>query len=100
MATTIGVVATDAQLSKAQARRLAQVAHDGLARTINPVHTMWDGDTLFALGTGRAGVTGNMMALSVLAAQVVEAAVLRAILKARAIGGAGVPSLPTASDLA
>ncbi len=100
MATTIGVVATDAQLTKAQARRLAQVAHDGLARSINPVHTMWDGDTLFALATGKAAVTGNMMTLSVLAAQVVEAAVLRAVLKARAVAGAGVPNLPAAADLA
>ena len=50
--TTIGVVATDAVISKTQAHRLAVVAHDGLARCINPVHTPLDGDTLFALGTG------------------------------------------------
>lgn len=100
MATTIGVIATDAQLTKAQARRLAQVAQDGLARTINPVHTMWDGDTVFALGTGRAGVTGNMMALSVMAAEVMAAAVLRAVLKARAVSGVGVPALPTAGEMA
>ncbi len=99
MATTIGVIATDAQLTKAQARRLAQVAHDGLARTINPVHTMWDGDTIFALGTGRSGLPGNMMALSIMAAEVMAAAVLRAVLKARAVSGVGVPVLPTASDL-
>ena len=53
--TTIGVIATDAVLTKAQAHRLALVAHDGLARSINPVHTLSDGDTLFALGTGKAG---------------------------------------------
>lgn len=99
MATTIGLVATDAQLTKAQARRLATVAHDGLARTINPVHTMWDGDCLFALATGRAGLPGNMMALSVLAAEVMAAAVLRAVLKARAVSGAGVPGLPAAMEL-
>jgi L-aminopeptidase/D-esterase-like protein len=98
MATTIGVIATDAQLSKAQARRLAQVAHDGLARTINPVHTMWDGDTIFALSTGKAALPGNMMALSVMAAEVMAAAVLRAVLKARAVSGAGVPVLPAAGD--
>ncbi|MFS2056144.1 P1 family peptidase, partial [Variovorax sp. CT11-76] len=46
--TTIGVIATDAVLTKVQANRLATVAHDGLARAINPVHTMSDGDTLFA----------------------------------------------------
>src|SRR4051812_21568939 len=50
--TTIGVLATDAVLSKAQAGRLATVGHDGLARATNPAHTMFDGDTLFALATG------------------------------------------------
>ena len=50
--TTIGVIATDAILTTAQAHRLAQVAHDGLARSINPVHTLSDGDALFTLGTG------------------------------------------------
>jgi L-aminopeptidase/D-esterase-like protein len=99
MATTIGVVATDATLTKAQARRLAQVAHDGLARTINPVHTMWDGDTIFALATGKSGQAGNMTVLSVMAAEAMAAAVLRAVLHARAIAGPGVPVLPTASEL-
>ncbi len=99
MATTIGVVATDATLTKAQARKLAQMAHDGLARTIDPVHTMWDGDTVFALATGRAGVPGNMMALGTMSARVMAAAVLRAVGAARAVSGAGVPVLPTASEL-
>jgi L-aminopeptidase/D-esterase-like protein len=99
MATTIGVVATDATLTKAQARKLAQMAHDGLARTIDPVHTMWDGDTVFALATGRAGVSGNMMALGTMSARVMAAAVLRAVRAARAVSGAGVPPLPTAADL-
>jgi L-aminopeptidase/D-esterase-like protein len=48
-------IATDAVLTKAQAQRLATVGHDGLARSINPAHTMFDGDTLFALGTGASG---------------------------------------------
>ncbi len=99
MATTIGVVATDAQLTKPQARRLAQVAHDGLARTINPVHTMSDGDTLFALATGKSGLPGHMTVLSVMAAEAVAAAVLRAVLKARTVSGPGVPPLPTAAEL-
>ncbi len=99
MATTIGVVATDATLTKAQARKLAQMAHDGLARTIDPVHTMWDGDTVFAVATGRAGVPGNMMALGTMSARVMAAAVLRAVGAARAVSGAGVPVLPTASEL-
>jgi L-aminopeptidase/D-esterase-like protein len=51
--TTIGVVATDAILTKAQAQKVAQMAHDGLARSIRPAHTMFDGDTIFCLATGR-----------------------------------------------
>ena len=51
--TTIGVVATDAALTKAQAKKLAQMAQDGLARAIRPAHTMFDGDTIFCLGTGK-----------------------------------------------
>jgi L-aminopeptidase/D-esterase-like protein len=50
--TTIAVVATNAKLTKAQAKKIAEMAHDGLARAIRPVHTMYDGDTIFALGTG------------------------------------------------
>src|SRR6185503_21260854 len=53
-ATTIGVVATDVVLTKTQASKVAQMAHDGLAGTINPVHTAYDGDTIFALATGKA----------------------------------------------
>lgn len=100
MATTIGVVATDAALTKAQARRLAQVSHDGLARTIEPAHTMWDGDAMFALATGKSGLPGNMMALSVLAARVAAAAVLRAVLNAKGVGGPGLPAIPAAAELA
>jgi L-aminopeptidase/D-esterase-like protein len=51
--TTIGVVATDAILTKAQAQKIAQMAHDGLARAIRPAHTMFDGDTIFCLATGK-----------------------------------------------
>ena len=51
--TTIGVVATDAALTKAQARKIAQMAHDGMARAIRPSHTMFDGDTIFCLATGK-----------------------------------------------
>ena len=99
MATTIGLVATDAVLTKAQAQKLAQMAHDGLARAIDPIHTMWDGDTMFALGTGKSGLPGNMMALGAIAAQVTTAAVLRAVLNAKAVSGPGVPAMPTAADL-
>ncbi|MGY6272550.1 P1 family peptidase [Achromobacter denitrificans] len=86
-ATTIGVVATDAQLTKAQAQKIAGMAHDGLARTINPIHTMLDGDTLFALGTGASGKTANVMLLGVMAAEAMAIAVQRAVLSARALEG-------------
>ena len=96
--TTIGVVATDATLTKAQATRLACMAHDGLARTINPVHTLSDGDTLFVLGTGRAGAGPGMMVLGTLAAEVTALAVLRAIRAARGLTIGGL-HLPAAHDL-
>ena len=99
MATTIGVLATDAVLTKAQARKLAQIAHDGLARTIEPAHTLWDGDTIFTLATGRSSLPGNMLTLGTMAARVTAAAVLRAVLAAKTLGGPGLPTLPAASDL-
>jgi L-aminopeptidase/D-esterase-like protein len=95
--TTIGVVATDAILTKAQAHRLAQVSHDGLARAINPVHTLLDGDTLFAMGTGQAGRTASMLMLSTLAAEVTAQAVVRAVLAARSFGWNGM-NWPAAND--
>lgn len=95
MATTIGCVATDARLTKAQACKLAQMAHDGLARSIDPVHTMFDGDTLFALATGRSGRAGNLSALGAIAAAVVAAAVLRAVREAR-----GLPGIVSVRDMA
>ena len=77
--TTIGVIATDAVLSKAQAQRLARVGHDGLARTINPVHTPLDGDTLFALATGTQPAPADMLLLSVMAAEATARATLNAV---------------------
>lgn len=96
--TTLGVVATDAVLTKAQAHRLAQVAHDGLARAINPVHTMSDGDTMFAMGTGKSGQPAAMMQLATLAAEVTARAVVRAILAARCIS-VGNQHWPAACDI-
>jgi L-aminopeptidase/D-esterase-like protein len=96
--TTIGVIATDAVITKAQASRLATVGHDGLARSINPVHTLSDGDTLFALGTGRAGKELGMMALATMAAEVTALAVLQAVRAARALQ-LGALHLPAAADL-
>jgi len=93
-ATTIGVIATDAQLDKAQCRNLAGMAHDGLARCINPAHTPHDGDTLFALATGGSGEAGNLTLIGALAAEVTTRAVISAIHHA-----AGLPGLPAARDL-
>jgi L-aminopeptidase/D-esterase-like protein len=97
--TTIGVIATDAVLTKVQAGRLATMGHDGLARTINPVHTLSDGDALFALATGAAGRTLGMMTLGTMAAEACALAVVRAIRAARAVT-VGDLHLPAAADLA
>jgi L-aminopeptidase/D-esterase-like protein len=99
-ATTIGVVATDAALTKAQANKLAQMAHDGLARSINPVHTLADGDTLFALATGHSGEAPSLTLLGAVAAEVTALAVLRAVMQAQSLGGPGLPTLPSARDMA
>jgi L-aminopeptidase/D-esterase-like protein len=95
--TTIGVIATDAVITKAQASRLATVAHDGLARSINPVHTMSDGDTLFALGTGRADKSLGQLVLGTMAAEATALAVVRAVRAAQALT-IGKLRLPSAAD--
>jgi L-aminopeptidase/D-esterase-like protein len=92
--TTIGVVATNARLSKPQASQVASMAHDGLARSIVPVHTPWDGDTLFALSTGQIEMEEATLEVGALAAEVVARAVLRAAWQAT-----GLPGLPAARDL-
>ena len=79
--TTIGIIATDVALSKAQANRLASVAHDGLALSIRPAHTMHDGDTLFALSTGDKPC--DSVILHTMAVEVVWRAVVNAALCAR-----------------
>ncbi len=94
MSTTIGVIATDAQLDKAQCRKLASMAHDGLARCINPIHTPYDGDTLFALATGASGQAGSLTLIGALAAEVTARAVISAIHHAT-----GLPGWPAARDL-
>jgi L-aminopeptidase/D-esterase-like protein len=105
--TTIGVLVTDALLTKTQVSRLAQVAHDGLARTIRPVHTSMDGDTLFAAATGsidprvQQAIAPDRLALllSVMATEATSRAVLRAI---RAADGLRLEDLwlPSWRDLA
>jgi L-aminopeptidase/D-esterase-like protein len=96
--TTIGVIATDAVITKVQASRLATVGHDGLARSINPVHTMSDGDTLFALATGRAGRTIGMLQLGTMAAEAVAIAVACAVRAAEGLT-IGKLHLPCARDM-
>jgi L-aminopeptidase/D-esterase-like protein len=87
--TTIGVVATNARLDKSAAAKVAQMAHDGLARAIRPVHTMADGDTIFALSTGSAVADINVIGTA--AAEVIAEAVVRAVKAAK--DTAGVPGL-------
>lgn len=81
--TTIAVVATTAKLTKAEASRVATLAHDGMARAISPVHTQGDGDTIFCLATGTDtnGLTGNdaVTAVGTVAAVVLEQAIIRGV---------------------
>ena len=97
-ATTLGVVATDAVLTKAQAAKMAQMAHDGFARAINPVHTMTDGDTVFALATGACGRTAGVTLLGALGADVMATAIVRAVRAATRLDRPGLPLLPAAGE--
>jgi L-aminopeptidase/D-esterase-like protein len=93
--TTIGVVATNATLTKAQAQKVAQMAHDGFARAISPVHTTGDGDTIFALATGtRATDAADLTTIGALAAEAMADAIVRA-----ARQSAGLPDIPSARAL-
>jgi L-aminopeptidase/D-esterase-like protein len=92
--TTIGVVATDANLGRDELARVATAAHDGLARVIRPTHTLYDGDAFFALATARSTATPNPLAIAVAASEVVATAIIRAVMSARSIG-----NLPCASDV-
>lgn len=83
--TTIGVVATNATLTKAQAKRLAMSAHDGLARSIRPAHTTLDGDTLFAMATGTENSQADLMLLTAMAAEATALATVDAIRQARSV---------------
>ncbi len=92
-ATTLAVVATEARLDKAQATKLAQMAHDGLARSIHPVHQPSDGDMVFSLATGATG-PADLGLLGVMAVEALAQAVLDAVRSAR-----GLPGLPAAGEL-
>jgi len=92
--TTIGVVATNARLTKTEATKMAQMAHDGLARTIYPVHTPADGDTIFALSLGGLDGETSLTLVGALAAEVTADAVLSAVRHAESI-----PGYPAAGEL-
>ena len=92
--TTLGVVATNARLDKAQATKVAQMAHDGYARAINPVHTPWDGDVVFVVATGTFSEDVDLLTVGALAAEVTADAIVRSALLAT-----GIPGLPSARDL-
>ncbi len=83
--TVIGVVATNAQFNKEQANKVAQMAQDGVARSIRPAHTMMDGDTIFALATGEVAADVNLVGAC--AAELFAQAILRAVTQAKSAGG-------------
>jgi L-aminopeptidase/D-esterase-like protein len=87
--TTLGVVATNAALTKEQVNKLAQMAHDGIARAINPCHTMYDGDAIFALSIGDK--VGDITALGTAAAELVADSIVRAVQQAETL--AGIPAI-------
>jgi L-aminopeptidase/D-esterase-like protein len=88
--TTIGVVATNAKLTKVQAQKIAQMAHDGYARAISPTHTPGDGDTIFSLATGNWEGEANLAVVGALAAEAMADAIVRAVTQNQSL--AGVPS--------
>lgn len=92
--TVLVVVATNVALTKTEATKVAQMAHDGLARAVNPVHTPWDGDTVFALSVGSASVPGGVLVVGTAAAEVTARAIVRGARLAQ-----GLPGLPAAADL-
>lgn len=83
--TVIGAVATNAKLTKAQATKVAQMAQDGIARTIRPAHTMLDGDVIFALSTGAK--KADVSIIGAFAAEVMAEAIVRAVKMAKSAGG-------------
>jgi L-aminopeptidase/D-esterase-like protein len=88
--TIIGVVATNARLNKEEANKVAQMAHDGLARAVRPAHTMFDGDTLFALATGsnnEPSMEADVNTVGAYAAEVVAEAIVRAVKTAEGVAG-------------
>ncbi|MCB9435613.1 MAG: P1 family peptidase [Anaerolineales bacterium] len=90
--TVIGVVVTNALLTKEQANKVAQMAHNGMAQAVRPAHTLYDGDTIFALATGKV-TNVNVSAIGAWAAEMTALAIRRAIYQATSLGG-----LPTGTQ--
>jgi L-aminopeptidase/D-esterase-like protein len=90
--TTIGIVATNAPFTKTQMTKIAQMSHDGYARAINPVHTMGDGDTIFAMSTGTANVKADVTAIGAIAATVMSRAIVRAAMQATSLPDLNLPA--------
>jgi L-aminopeptidase/D-esterase-like protein len=93
--TTLGVIATNVRLTKTQATKVAEMAHDGLARAVSPAHSMYDGDTVFALATGTHAEAADVTLIGALAADALTEAILRGVRAAT-----GLPALPAARDFA
>ena len=92
--TTLGVIATNALLTKTEATRVSQMAHDGYARALAPAHTPGDGDVIFTLATGERVHDGDAAQVGALAADVMADAIVRAARQAT-----GVPGYPAVRDL-
>jgi L-aminopeptidase/D-esterase-like protein len=90
--TTIGVVATDARLTKAEAKRLAVMTHDGFARALWPSHTPMDGDAIFAIATGRSEAAVNMIEVGSAGAACMARAIARGIFEATPAPGDLLPT--------
>ena len=89
--TTIGIIVTNADFDKAQATKVASMAHNGYARTMRPAHTMFDGDTIFTMCTNK--VKSDVTTVGMIAAQVMEKAILRGVKSAK-----GMFNIPSYSE--
>ena len=90
--TTIGIIVTNAKFTKAEANKVASMAHNGYGRTMRPAHTMFDGDTIFTMSTNK--VKGDVTTVGMLAAKVMEKAILRGVKSAQ-----GLFNIPSFSDI-
>ena len=88
--TTIGIIATNAKLDKAQCKKISQMAHDGYARAIFPIHTPHDGDTIFTMATGEIETGADLTLIGSIAVEVMEKSILNAVKNAKHING--IPS--------